>query len=279
MATLTELAAEASVLNDEDFAVELLGPDDPFWSTPDLFEPWFQGRRAITLAVIARQTSLVRPGDEELVARGDALLERARTPLGLMGGGLSGRRRKPVALTFETPTEERDVGILGAVQGISDVAQALAPGIEAGVQAALAVQQVIGGPQQPFVAPGGGLTLPQISALQVQQAGLPLLLGSGLAGLGGSLLGQGSLGGLATGLAETLLPKGLEAAFGLGGTQFFKPNIGGFRARHTIEADNPITGKRSFWVNRGRPMLWSGDLGACKRVARAASKARRRRPR
>jgi len=39
---------------------------------------------------------------------------------------------------------------------------------------------------------------------------------------------------------------------------------------------NPITGQPVYYAPRGRPILWSGDLAACRRVNKVAGMARRR---
>lgn len=44
----------------------------------------------------------------------------------------------------------------------------------------------------------------------------------------------------------------------------------------TFSMTNPATGKQTWFRPAGRPILWSSDLGACRRVNRIARKARRR---
>lgn len=46
-----------------------------------------------------------------------------------------------------------------------------------------------------------------------------------------------------------------------------------------IQAQNPETGKIGVWKYMGRPILYTGDLAACKRVSRVARRVARRRPR
>ncbi len=46
------------------------------------------------------------------------------------------------------------------------------------------------------------------------------------------------------------------------------------RAVRSFEVMNPVTGRIVFYKNMGRPVLFSGDLAACKRVARVARRAR-----
>ena len=42
-------------------------------------------------------------------------------------------------------------------------------------------------------------------------------------------------------------------------------------------SQNPVTGRTTWFKPAGRPILWSGDLTACKRVGRIATRARRAR--
>lgn len=83
-----------------------------------------------------------------------------------------------------------------------------------------------------------------------------------------------------------LLP-GLQQFFG-GGDQvaagtFFRPGMTVARPVPLILQVNPATGRPTFWRHVGVPILFSGDLTACNRVARIAKRARRstgrRRPR
>lgn len=57
-------------------------------------------------------------------------------------------------------------------------------------------------------------------------------------------------------------------------TSPFVPTMAGARAQPFI-ANNPVTGALTWFKPAGRPILWSGDLTACKRVAKIASRARR----
>jgi len=57
-------------------------------------------------------------------------------------------------------------------------------------------------------------------------------------------------------------------------TSPFVPTAAGARAQPFI-ASNPVTGKTTWFKPAGRPILWSGDLTACKRVGKIASRARR----
>lgn len=58
----------------------------------------------------------------------------------------------------------------------------------------------------------------------------------------------------------------------------FRPTMAGARAS-TFVVPNPVTGAPTWFKPAGRPILWSGDLSACKRVTKVARRARRARPR
>lgn len=59
-------------------------------------------------------------------------------------------------------------------------------------------------------------------------------------------------------------------------TSPFIPSMAGARAQAFI-SPNPVSGKLTWFKPAGRPILWSGDLTACKRVNRIARRARRAR--
>lgn len=147
--------------------------------------------------------------------------------------------------------------------------------------------------------PGLGLVLPQ-------EAGFPLPVP--VAGGGGVL--RGVLEGVAGTIAGELGFEAIQQLLGIGGqsmptgggavalpggamvpqlrsgqanpifTTFQNTATGAVtcRARSTFEVVNPCTGSTVFYRNMGRPLLWSGDLTAARRVRKAASKARRSRP-
>jgi len=98
-----------------------------------------------------------------------------------------------------------------------------------------------------------------------QTAGLGALLPS----LGRQL--PGIVGGFLGGAA-------LDATLGGGGgsTPMFRPTMAGARAQ-TFRAQNPVTGQDVFFRPAGKPILWSADLSACKRVNKVARRARRKR--
>ncbi len=63
-------------------------------------------------------------------------------------------------------------------------------------------------------------------------------------------------------------------------SSLFEPTCHGtLRAAREVTAINPQTGKIHFFKNAGRPVLWSSDLAAAKRVRKVASKAARSMPR
>jgi hypothetical protein len=57
-------------------------------------------------------------------------------------------------------------------------------------------------------------------------------------------------------------------------TSPFVPTMAGARPQPFV-ASNPVTGALTWFKPAGRPILWSGDLTACKRVGRIAARARR----
>lgn len=95
---------------------------------------------------------------------------------------------------------------------------------------------------------------------------------AGLAGLGAGLLRQlpGALGGLALGA-------GIDAAVSGGGamTPMFRQGMAGARAQ-MFRTTNPISGQDTWFRPAGRPLLWSADLTACKRVNKVARRAKRK---
>lgn len=101
---------------------------------------------------------------------------------------------------------------------------------------------------------------------------------------GGALLGQvlrqipGVIGGTALGLQYGGNGGGAVAEAPFGGT-IFRQTPAGLRARSLVEVVNPYTGKKSWYRNVGRPILFSGDLRACRRVRKIAGRARRARGR
>jgi len=48
------------------------------------------------------------------------------------------------------------------------------------------------------------------------------------------------------------------------------------RPRSLVIAMNPVTGAPTFFKHVGAPILFSGDMAACRRVGRIARRARRR---
>jgi hypothetical protein len=61
--------------------------------------------------------------------------------------------------------------------------------------------------------------------------------------------------------------------------QVFTSTVQGYRAKRFFGVSNPATGNLSWYRSAGRPILWSGDLGACKRVRKVAARARTASPR
>jgi len=100
----------------------------------------------------------------------------------------------------------------------------------------------------------------------------------GFAGAAGSLgnLILRQLPGLLGGVA---ISEGLdfaEGAPGMGGALFTSAQSRSVRPVREITALHPVTGRPVTWVNRGRALLYSGDLNSCRRVAKVASLANKR---
>lgn len=106
---------------------------------------------------------------------------------------------------------------------------------------------------------------------------LPALFG----GSGAPVQQASALGSIARqlpGLAAGLGVGELIESFGGngGGTPMFRPTMAGARAQF-FRTQNPVTGQDTWFRPAGRPLLWSGDLTACKRVNKIARRARRKR--
>jgi len=101
----------------------------------------------------------------------------------------------------------------------------------------------------------------------------PFFQPASLPGIGGAIARQipGIIGGAAAGL-------GLEAFVGGNGagTPMFRPTMAGARAQF-FRIPNPASGQDTWFRPAGKPLLWSGDLTACKRVKKVARKAARKR--
>ncbi len=77
------------------------------------------------------------------------------------------------------------------------------------------------------------------------------------------------------------------AGYGYGGRgggiinapQVFNTTNAGYRAKSFFAVANPNTGNLTWFRSAGKPILFSGDLRACKRVNKVASRARRASPR
>ncbi len=102
------------------------------------------------------------------------------------------------------------------------------------------------------------------------------------AGLAPALMGAGrglirQMPAIAGGVALGEVFEGFaEGAMSGGGTPMFRPTMAGYRAQ-VFRATNPATGADVYFKPAGKPILWSSDLSACKRVRKVAARARRKR--
>jgi len=119
----------------------------------------------------------------------------------------------------------------------------------------------------------------------LQTAGVGTFLGSVLAGETVGLgLGKAAkfIGGLfegGAGVSRQALPGGLAIGdLPLGGA-LFRPRMGGLTPARVVVVPNPLTGEPIFFGHLGRPLLFSRDLAAHKKVNRLARKAASRRGR
>lgn len=112
----------------------------------------------------------------------------------------------------------------------------------------------IRGPQS---MPGGSSFLPTTVARSIPSI---------VRGVGGVLAGAG-------------IGAGISELFGGGGAcptePFGQAAASGVRAQHFVVA-HPVTGRAVWFKPAGKPILWSGDLSACRRVRKIAGRARRR---
>jgi hypothetical protein len=138
-------------------------------------------------------------------------------------------------------------------------------------------------PASSFAAPSGGFGGPVPGAPMIGSSiGFGPALGAigGLVGAGARAAGgviarnpviAGTVGGVLAGEAlDSFQASG-------GGGQFFRATAAGASPISLVMLPNPVTGKPTFFKHAGRPILFSGDLTAAKRVNKLASRARRKR--
>lgn len=148
------------------------------------------------------------------------------------------------------------------------------------------IPQTLGGPNVPYQLGGGLLTdlgglaggvasvINAIRGPQAMPGGYPVM-GASFVGPAGGAIARSLpwvLGGAGAGLGA------MELFGGNGGscpTAPFAQATAGPRAQIFVAA-NPVTGKPTWFRPAGRPILWSSDLSACRRVRKVAGRARRR---
>ena len=129
-------------------------------------------------------------------------------------------------------------GFGGFLSGLADLASAAAP----------IVGQFTGRPAAPVTALPGG-------ALQVAPAALDL------PGLQVPFTGQTLQSPLVSNQSVMMRSP-------------FRPTMAGAAAQIFV-AENPVSGKATWFGPLGRPILWSRDLTTCKRVRKIGARARR----
>lgn len=164
-----------------------------------------------------------------------------------------GQRQMPFVATssFSPTTGSFDFGGFGGI-------------IESGLNLA---RSIISPPQAP------ASRFPDIS-----QAGFPLIgtAGSSLLRSLGVPLAAGAAGGGAQGFIESLFRTGGAADLDEGAS-FTDPIPGRCRPKAHVKV-NPCTGKGVWFVPRGKPLVFSGDMAACRRVDRVAKRLDKARP-
>jgi hypothetical protein len=125
----------------------------------------------------------------------------------------------------------------------------------------------------PAAAPGGFNMAAFPTTRNVGFATNAIFQPASLAGAGSALLRQlpGVVGGFLGGAAIDAAISGPG-----GGTPMFRQTMSGARSMF-FRTQNPVTGQDVWFRPAGRPVLWSGDFSACKRVKKVARKASRKR--
>jgi len=127
---------------------------------------------------------------------------------------------------------------------------------------------------QPFFQQQGfpGIQLPLVGGGQVAQQP-PFVQPVGTQIVGPQLNQQGfSLGSVTTDVQG--VPMTRSGTPMIAAPNLFRAAPTGARAVSSFVTANPVTGNLSWFKNMGKPVLFSGDLAACRRVRRIASKAR-----
>lgn len=131
-----------------------------------------------------------------------------------------------------------------------------------------------------------GAPSPRVQVITQQQrptqfatrpAGFPTIAQATRAQVGGGNVGVGPLALPGGAPLRTVAVDAFGLEFG-GPTegQFFIPNRNGTRPANVVSLADPDTGEPRFFGHLGRPLLFSRDMRAHRRVNKLASKARRR---
>jgi hypothetical protein len=137
------------------------------------------------------------------------------------------------------------------------------------------------GPRRPAISGPAMTTRAPSTFTPLPLGGAPAMPGIPAALPGGAPAGLGDIAQQiwnfpgVPGLMQPSVPAVPSGPTMVPGQGFFRAGVTGARALSTVIVQNPATGQLVWYRNMGRPILWAGDLSACKRVKRVASKARR----
>ncbi len=126
---------------------------------------------------------------------------------------------------------------------------------------------------------GGALLAPKPAP--VQQAGFGSLVPAGAGALGRALfpslpaIGAGAVGGEIADSLQNFFSGG--ASTGSDVAAFTDPVPGSCRPKAHVKV-NPCTGKGTWFTPRGTPLVFSGDMAACRRVDRVAKRLQKSMP-
>jgi len=210
------------------------------------------GLAGLTLEQIAHIVSGTRQGQRIINRFGSPIFNPA--PLGATGGTSS----VPFVVTPAASTQSSFGGFGDLIGNIIGGATQLLPQI---------FPKVFPGAQaQPVNFPGGGF------GGGFQQTAFPALIPPIVGGITRALpgLGAGAIGGELADAFQNLFSSG-GASTQSDLAAFTDATPGSCRPKEHLKV-NPCTGKSTWFTPRGRPLVFSGDMAACKRVDRVSKR-------